>query len=56
MITFPNFIVLQYHNMKNETTPTKSTWETPDLIVLPINDVTLGAGAAGIDFGSEISA
>ncbi|ACU62337.1 hypothetical protein Cpin_4903 [Chitinophaga pinensis DSM 2588] len=41
--------------MKNETTQQKTTWETPDMTVLPINDVTLGAGAAGTDFASEIS-
>ncbi|SFM70181.1 hypothetical protein SAMN05428949_0485 [Chitinophaga sp. YR627] len=41
--------------MKNETTQLKTSWETPDMTVLPINEITLGAGAAGTDFGSEIS-
>ncbi|WP_262903188.1 hypothetical protein [Chitinophaga rhizophila] len=41
--------------MKNETAQPKLTWETPDMTVLPINEVTLGAGEAGFDFASEIS-
>lgn len=36
--------------------PTNSNWETPSMTILSINEVTLGAGAAGTDFGSEISA
>jgi hypothetical protein len=43
--------------MKNETSEqTKQTWVTPVFTVLSINNETLGAGAAGVDFGSEISA
>jgi hypothetical protein len=41
--------------MKNEQTQPKPVWETPDLTVLAVNEVTLGAGEAGFDFGSEIS-
>jgi len=42
--------------MKNETLETpKQTWIAPAFTLLSINDVTLGAGAAGTDFGSEIS-
>jgi len=41
--------------MKNEMTPTTSNWETPDMIILAVNEVTLGAGEAGNDFASEIS-
>lgn len=40
--------------MKNETAQSKPTWETPDMTVLPINEVTLGGGGAGSDFGAEI--
>jgi hypothetical protein len=42
--------------MKNEQTTQKSEWITPDIQVYEVNDITLGAGAAGFDFGSEISA
>jgi hypothetical protein len=42
--------------MKNEQTMQKSEWITPDIKVYEVNDITLGAGGAGFDFGSEVSA
>lgn len=42
--------------MKNEQTLPKPQWETPGMTILAVNEVTLGGGAAGTDFGSEISA
>lgn len=33
----------------------KSTWTSPDITVAPVSEITLGLGAAGTDFGSEIS-
>lgn len=39
--------------MKNETVQSKPTWQTPDMTVLPINEVTLGAGTSGADFAAE---
>lgn len=42
--------------MKNEQTTQKSAWISPDIKVYEVNDITLGNGAAGFDFGSEISA
>jgi|APAra7269096979_1048534.scaffolds.fasta_scaffold00264_8 hypothetical protein len=39
--------------MKNETTQPKTKWETPDMTVLPINDVTLGEAGPGPDFSGE---
>lgn len=43
--------------MKNETPETlpKQTWIAPAFTLLSINDATLGLGAAGTDFGSELS-
>ncbi len=41
---------------KAESQMAKKTWETPVATVSSINIETLGAGAAGTDFGSEISA
>lgn len=33
----------------------KESWSKPELLVMSIAENTLGGGAAGIDFGSEIS-
>jgi hypothetical protein len=41
--------------MKNEQTTQKSEWVTPDIQVYEVNDITLGLGGAGFDFGSEVS-
>lgn len=43
------------HIMKNDTSQRLLTWETPDITVLPINDVTLGVRDFGGDFGLELS-
>lgn len=47
---------LQKEFMKNETLETpKQTWIAPVFTLLSINDVTLGLGGGGPDFGSELS-
>jgi|GEM_PF-2308510 len=55
------FIIKNLQNPKRislmeNTQTSKPVWIAPDLKVFEVNDLTLGAGAAGIDFGSEISA
>lgn len=40
--------------MKNEQMQPKPHWETPDMAILAVNELTLGDGAAGTDFASEI--
>lgn len=40
--------------MENTQT-SRPVWIAPDLKVFEVNDLTLGGGAAGTDFGSEIS-
>ncbi|ACU62336.1 hypothetical protein [Chitinophaga pinensis] len=39
--------------MKNNTSQQPLTWETPDMIVLPIDKVTLGKAGSGSDFAAE---
>lgn len=41
--------------MKNNTTQQPLTWETPDMIIVPINDVTLGVRDFGGEFNLELS-
>ncbi|WPV66082.1 MULTISPECIES: hypothetical protein [unclassified Chitinophaga] len=42
--------------MKSEQTSSKPIWTTPDIKVYEVNDLTLGNGGGGFDFGSEVSA
>ncbi|SFM70206.1 hypothetical protein SAMN05428949_0486 [Chitinophaga sp. YR627] len=39
--------------MKNNTQQLLLTWETPEMVVLPIHDVTLGEAGSGSDFAAE---
>jgi hypothetical protein len=41
--------------MKNDTSQQPATWETPDMTVLSINDVTLGYWYFGGDVFGELS-
>lgn len=41
--------------MKNEEMQSQRQWETPDMIILAMSEVTLGDGAAGTDYASEIT-
>lgn len=42
--------------MKTLETTQKQEWTTPEIKVYEVNDITLGNGGAGFDFGSEVSA
>lgn len=39
----------------NEQATQKPVWTAPDLKVYEVNDITLGNGGVGFDFGSESS-
>ncbi|SHN28878.1 hypothetical protein [Chitinophaga sp. CF418] len=40
--------------MENEKMQSKLQWETPGMMILAMNEVTLGDGAAGIDFDPQV--
>ncbi|WP_261387826.1 hypothetical protein [Chitinophaga pinensis] len=39
--------------MENKTSLQPPTWVTPEMTVLPINDITLGEMGTGMDFALE---
>lgn len=41
--------------MENGQTTSKPVWVAPDMKVFEVNDLTLGSGATGFDFASEVS-